>query len=153
MWKSLDGRLASGSTPSTVTSGAIADGATLMFRVVLFVMATFVCRYMMPSGTDSALVVIEKLNMDDVVYVRAYVDEPDLGKVSPGARVTVTSDSTDRVYEGQVGFVSPRAEFTPKSVETPELRTDLVYRLRIIIREPDDALRQGMPVTVRLADA
>jgi HlyD family secretion protein len=48
-----------------------------------------------------------------------------------------------------VGFVSPRAEFTPKSVETPELRTDLVYRLRIVIPDADDGLRQGMPVTIR----
>jgi HlyD family secretion protein len=49
-----------------------------------------------------------------------------------------------------VGFVSPLAEFTPKTVETRELRTDLVYRLRIVVDDPDDGLRQGMPVTVRL---
>jgi HlyD family secretion protein len=54
---------------------------------------------------------------------------------------------------GQVGFVSPRAEFTPKSVETPELRTDLVYRLRIVIQDADDGLRQGMPVTVTIPAA
>jgi HlyD family secretion protein len=54
---------------------------------------------------------------------------------------------------GQVGFVSPRAEFTPKSVETPELRTDLVYRLRIVIQDADDGLRQGMPVTVTIPSA
>jgi HlyD family secretion protein len=42
----------------------------------------------------------------------------------------------------------PTAEFTPKTVETPDLRTDLVYRLRIVVTDADDALRQGMPVTV-----
>jgi len=68
--------------------------------------------------------------------------------VVPGTRVEVTSDSSATRYSGQVGFVSPRAEFTPKTVETPELRTDLVYRLRIVVTDPDDALRQGMPVTV-----
>lgn len=91
------------------------------------------------------------LSLTDVVYVRAYVSETQLGQVVPGASVEVLSDSSDRIYQGQVGFVSPRAEFTPKTVETPQLRTDLVYRLRIVVAEPDDRLRQGMPVTVRLA--
>jgi HlyD family secretion protein len=49
-----------------------------------------------------------------------------------------------------VGFIFPEAEFTPKNVETPRLRTDLVFRLRIIAANPDEGLRQGMPVTVVL---
>lgn len=52
----------------------------------------------------------------------------------------------------QIGFVSPTAEFTPKTVETPDLRTDLVYRLRIVVTDADDALRQGMPVTVQFGN-
>ncbi|NPE72951.1 secretion protein HlyD, partial [Dickeya dadantii] len=56
----------------------------------------------------------------------------------------------NRPYHGRIGFVSPSAEFTPKNVETTELRTDLVYRLRIIVSDPDDGLRQGMPVTLTL---
>ena len=90
------------------------------------------------------------------VYVRAYVREPDLGRVQPGRKVYVRSDSRpDHWYEGTVGYVSPTAEFTPKSVETTDLRTDLVYRLRIVVRDPDAGLRQGMPVTaeMRFADA
>ncbi|HWI56731.1 MAG TPA: secretion protein HlyD, partial [Bacillota bacterium] len=51
---------------------------------------------------------------------------------------------------GQVGYISPRAEFTPKNVETTELRTSLVYRLRVVVDDPDEGLRQGMPVTVRV---
>ncbi len=93
------------------------------------------------------------LSLTDVVYVRAYVGETHLGQVVPGAEVQVMSDSSEQSYRGQVGFVSPRAEFTPKTVETPELRTDLVYRLRIVVTEPDEQLRQGMPVTVRLGKA
>ncbi len=93
------------------------------------------------------------LSLQDVVYVRAYASETELGRVAPGTILEVMTDSSDRVYRGQVGFVSPRAEFTPKSVETPELRTDLVYRLRIVILEPDNGLRHGMPVTVRFPDA
>ncbi|OGA18536.1 MAG: secretion protein HlyD [Betaproteobacteria bacterium RIFCSPLOWO2_02_FULL_63_19] len=91
------------------------------------------------------------LSFRDPVYVRAYVSEPNLGRVVPGTKVTVRTDSNDKVYQGQIGFVSPRAEFTPKSVETTDLRTDLVYRLRIVVANADDGLRQGMPVTVRLA--
>jgi HlyD family secretion protein len=56
-------------------------------------------------------------------------------------------------YDGWVGFISPVAEFTPKSVETPELRTSLVFRVRVYVRDPDNTLRQGMPVTVRLEPA
>ena len=83
------------------------------------------------------------------VWVRAYVHEPDLGRIHPGMKVEIRSDSRrDRPYTGQIGYISPRAEFTPKTVETTELRTALVYRLRIIVENADEGLRQGMPVTV-----
>jgi HlyD family secretion protein len=86
------------------------------------------------------------------LWVRAYVAEPDLGTVRPGMEAQVTTDgSTGKRYRAHVGFVSPVAEFTPKTVETKELRTDLVYRLRVIVDDADTAaLRQGMPVTVTL---
>ena len=91
------------------------------------------------------------LSLSDPVWVRAYVAEPDLGHVYPGLKVKVTSDGPFGAdYEGTVGYISPVAEFTPKSVETPDLRTDLVYRLRIVVTHPGKDLRQGMPVTVRL---
>jgi HlyD family secretion protein len=93
------------------------------------------------------------LSLTETVYVRAYVDEPRLGLLAPGARVRVKTDSSDRVYEGQVGFISPRAEFTPKTVETTSLRTDLVFRLRIVVGDADEGLRQGMPVTVEFPGA
>ncbi len=101
-----------------------------------------------PGAMVTAGATIYTLSLSDPVYVRAYVAEPDLGRLAPGARVIVRTDSSDHAYEGQVGFISPRAEFTPRSVETPELRTDLVYRLRIIVRDADQGLRQGMPVTI-----
>ena len=93
---------------------------------------------------------VYSLSLRDPLYVRAYVGEPDLGKFAPGASVEVATDSSQRRYHGQVGYVSPRAEFTPKSVETTDLRTDLVYRLRIVVDDADDGLRQGMPVTVSI---
>ena len=90
------------------------------------------------------------LSLTETLYVRAYVSEASLGRVVPGTAVRIRTDSTERAFSGQVGFVSPRAEFTPKTVETPELRTDLVYRLRIVVADPDPSLRQGMPVTVEV---
>lgn len=95
---------------------------------------------------------VYSLSLRDPIYVRAYVAEPDLGHVAPGTAVEVLTDSGGR-YAGQVGFVSPRAEFTPKSVQTPDLRTDLVYRVRIVVDDADQGLRQGMPVTVHVAGA
>lgn len=85
--------------------------------------------------------------------IRAYVGEPDLPLVRPGLAVTVTADGTNRVYHGLISWIAPQAEFTPKSVETESLRTDLVYRMRITITDPDDQLRQGQPVTVHVATA
>jgi HlyD family secretion protein len=93
---------------------------------------------------------VYSLSLDHPVYVRAYVAEPDLGATAPGTMVKVTTDASGKVYTGRIGFVSPRAEFTPKSVETTELRTDLVYRLRIVVTDADNQLRQGMPVTVEV---
>ena len=91
---------------------------------------------------------VYSLSLRDPVYVRAYVAEPDLGKVAPGTTVELSTDSSTKRYHGQIGYVAPRAEFTPKSVETTDLRTDLVYRLRIVVSDADDGLRQGMPVTI-----
>lgn len=85
------------------------------------------------------------------LWVRAWIDEVNLDKVSPGQKVTVTSDSyPDRRFTGTVGFVSSVAEFTPKTVQTESVRTSLVYEVRITVTEHADFLRQGMPVTVDL---
>lgn len=89
------------------------------------------------------------LSLDKPVWIRTYIDEPHLSKVKPGQKVKILTDS-EETFEGQVGFVSPQAEFTPKTVETTELRTSLVYRLRIIVTNANGSLRQGMPVTIQL---
>jgi HlyD family secretion protein len=94
---------------------------------------------------------IYTLALVDPVWVRTYVPETELGRVVPGMAADVTADSLPgKAYRGQVGFISPSAEFTPKSVQTPELRTDLVYRARVVVDAPDQGLRQGMPVTITL---
>lgn len=92
---------------------------------------------------------IYSLALLDPVWVRTYVGEPQLGHIFPGQKALIKTDSGD-VYEGQIGFISPQAEFTPKTVETTSLRTDLVYRLRVVVQDPNHGLRQGMPVTVEI---
>jgi len=91
------------------------------------------------------------LSLTSPVWIRAYISETDLGRIYPGMKANVYTDvKGGTVYQGHIGFISPVAEFTPKTVETTTLRTDLVYRLRIIADNPDHFLRQGMPVTVKL---
>lgn len=91
------------------------------------------------------------LALTDPVWVRTYIPETWLGKVKPGTVAEIRTDSfPDKVYEGWVGSISPSAEFTPKSVETPELRTRLVYQVRVFACNPDAELRLGMPATVTL---
>jgi HlyD family secretion protein len=83
------------------------------------------------------------------LWVRAYVDEPDLGKIAIGMTATVKTDSfPNKAYRGWIGFVSPTAEFTPKSVQTEELRSNLVYQVRVFVCNSEDELRLGMPATV-----
>lgn len=90
------------------------------------------------------------------VWVRAYVNEVDLGNIKYGQKVNVYTDSVNpasgkkREYKGYIGYISPVAEFTPKTVQSTDLRTDLVYRIRVYIDDTDDYLRQGMPVTVKV---
>ena len=86
-------------------------------------------------------------------WVRTYVSETDLGKVREGMLASIAVDSfPDRRFQGWVGFISPVAEFTPKPVQTEELRTSLVYEVRVFVKDPNNELRLGMPATVYLAN-
>ncbi|MCA8941649.1 MAG: efflux RND transporter periplasmic adaptor subunit [Planctomycetes bacterium] len=103
------------------------------------------------AGPDRAVVIVA---LTDPKWIRVWVPEPELGRVAPGLEVVVRSDSFGgREYPGRIGFVSPVAEFTPQHVETQELRTQLVYEVRVVVEDPDDELRLGMPVTVDVASA
>jgi HlyD family secretion protein len=85
------------------------------------------------------------------LWIRTYIPETDLGKISAGMKASVYTDSfPGKSYKAWIGFISPTAEFTPKNVETPSLRTRLVYQARIIVCNPDNELRLGMPATVRI---
>ena len=92
--------------------------------------------------------------LGDPVWIRAYVPQPRLGRIKPGMAVKIEIDSVPgKQFDGTVGFISPEAEFTPKSVQTEQVRDDLVYRLRIVAKDPENVFRQGMPVTVRVPEA
>ncbi len=108
-------------------------------------------RIMEPGEMATPQSPVFALAITDPKWVRAYVAEPDLGKLKPGGVVSIAVDSfPKRRFEGWIGFISPVAEFTPKAVQTEELRTSLVYEVRVFVKDPDDALRLGMPASVHL---
>lgn len=85
------------------------------------------------------------------VWLRAYVDETDLGRVKVGQAARVTTDTyPDKGYEGRVSFIASQAEFTPKSVQTEKERVKLVYRIKITIANPEMELKAGMPADARI---
>lgn len=87
-------------------------------------------------------------------WVRVYVSEPDLGRIKPGMAMTIVTDGMPSpAIQGKIGYISSVAEFTPKSVQTEELRTSLVYEVRVLVEDPQDVLRLGQPVTVRTANS
>lgn len=101
---------------------------------------TLMTRAVEPGTMLNAGGTVLTLSLTHPVWVRAYVDEKNLGQAQPGREVLLYTDSRpDKPYHGKIGFVSPSAEFTPKTVETPDLRTDLVYRLRIVVNDADGA--------------
>jgi HlyD family secretion protein len=110
-------------------------------------------RLLEPGDMASPTRPVFSLAILDPKWIRAYVSERDLGKLREYMAASVTVDAfPNRSFEGWVGFISPVAEFTPKTVQTEELRTSLVYEVRVFVRDPNDELRLGMPATVRLPE-
>ena len=108
-------------------------------------------RVMEPGEMASPQRPVFSLAITDPKWVRAFISEPDLGKIKQGMAAAIAVDSfVDRRFEGWIGFISPVAEFTPKTVQTEELRTSLVYEVRVFVKDPADELRLGMPASVYL---
>lgn len=106
-------------------------------------------RLLEPGDMASPQRPVYSLALTSPLWVRAYVGETDLGRIYPGMPAEVHTDSfPDKAYAAWIGFVSPTAEFTPKSVETREVRTELVYQVRIFVCNPENQLRLGMPAVV-----
>ncbi|MEO6825356.1 MAG: HlyD family efflux transporter periplasmic adaptor subunit [Nitrosospira sp.] len=108
-------------------------------------------RLLEPGDMASPQRPVYALAITDPKWVRAYVSEVDLGHVKPGMDARVFTDShPDQSIRGRVGYISSVAEFTPKTVQTEELRTSLVYEVRVFVEDASDRLRLGMPATVHI---
>ena len=87
----------------------------------------------------------------DHIWLRAYIAETDLGKIHWGQQASITTDTyPGKQYQGRIAFISPDAEFTPKSVQTYAERVTLVYRIKIDIENPDHELKPGMPADAHI---
>ncbi len=108
-------------------------------------------RILEPGDMAAPEVPVFTIALNHPLWVRTYVSETELGNLRPGmAAVLHTDTHPDQAYQGWVGYISPTAEFTPKSVESLEVRTDLVYQARIHVCDARGELRLGMPVTVTI---
>ncbi len=109
-------------------------------------------RILEPGDMASPQRPVYTLALTDPLWVRTYVQETDLGKLKPGMTAEISTDSyPGKRYRAWVGYISPSAEFTPKSVETTEVRSNLVYQVRVFVCNPQNELRLGMPATVIVA--
>jgi HlyD family secretion protein len=80
------------------------------------------------------------------IWLTAYVNEPDLGKVKLNQPVVIKTDSfPDKSYHGKISFISQEAEFTPKQIQTTEERVKLVYRIKVTVENTQLQLKPGMP--------
>ncbi len=96
--------------------------------------------FVVPGGAVVTLGQIEK------PWLKAFINETDLGKVKLGQKVSVTTDTyPGKVYHGTVTFISSEAEFTPKNVQTAKERVKLVYRIKVGLENPENELKPGMP--------
>jgi HlyD family secretion protein len=108
-------------------------------------------RLLEPGDMASPLRPAYTLAIYDPKWIRAYVSEVDLGRIRLGGPAQVYTDShPNQAIAGSIGYISSVAEFTPKSVQTESLRTSLVYEVRVLVADPQDRLRLGMPATVHI---
>lgn len=135
---------------------AQADQALLEHRLELAQLkapqaAVVRARLLQPGDLASPQRPAYTLALTDPKWVRVYVAEPQLGRIRAGMQASVTTDSApSEPIGGRIGYIASVAEFTPKSVQTTELRTDLVYEVHVLVDDARDRLRLGMPATVRI---
>lgn len=117
---------------------------------------TVTVRVQEPGATVNKGQLVYTVSKTKPVWIRAYINETDLGNIKYGMKAKVLTDSINpatgknREYDGYVGYISPVAEFTPKTVQSTDLRTSLVYRIRVYVDDIDEYLRQGMPTTIKI---
>ena len=104
-----------------------------------------------PGDMTSPSAPVYVIALTNPLWVRAYVPESELGRIRLGMAANISTDSyPGKTYRGWIGYISPTAQFTPKTVETPDLRAQLVYQLRIYACDPEGQLQLGMPATVTI---
>ncbi|MDA8226046.1 MAG: efflux RND transporter periplasmic adaptor subunit, partial [Betaproteobacteria bacterium] len=100
------------------------------------------------AGPGVAIFTLDDL---DHVWLRAYINETNLGQIRLNEPVEIRTDTwPDKIWHGRIGFIASEAEFTPKTVETHAERVTLVYRIRIDISNPSHQLLPGMPAEARI---
>jgi len=101
--------------------------------------------FVVPGGAVVTLGQIEK------PWLKAFINESDLGRVKLGQKVSVTTDTyPGKEYPGKVTFISSEAEFTPKNVQTAKERVKLVYRIKVGLENPQNELKPGMPADAQI---
>jgi len=136
-----------------VTRAAIASARTQLKYTQLLAPADGIIqtRVREPGAVVNAGETVYSLALVSPKWIQTYLEEADLGRVKPGLKVKIFTDTDAKhPFDGQVGYMAPTAEFTPKNVETHNLRTELVYPMRVLVTDPKNGLRQGMPVTVQI---
>ena len=100
------------------------------------------------AGIMSSLFQVADLSSVEIVI---YIRETELGEVKLGQKAEITIDTyPDKVYSGEVIYISPEAEFTPKNIQTKEERTKLVFAIKIKIENPNFELKNGMPADAEI---
>lgn len=135
------------------TQTQLADAERALNNCLLYAPADGVIRSRLkePGDMVGASTPIYEMALMNPLWARVYIDEPNLGRITMGQKVAVTVDSfPDKTFDATVGFISSVAEFTPKTVQTEAIRTNLVYEVRLTVDDPQGLLRLGMPVTARL---
>lgn len=96
--------------------------------------------------------VVYTLALTDPKWLRVYANEQQLGLIKMGNQAQIFRDSQpNQPISGKIGYISSVAEFTPKTVQTEDIRTTLVYEVRVYVNDPHDQLKMGQPVTVKIA--
>ena len=135
------------------TQTQLADAERALNNCLLYAPADGVIRSRLkePGDMVGASTPIYEMALMNPLWARVYIDEPNLGRITMGQKVSVSVDSfPDKTFDATVGFISSVAEFTPKTVQTEAIRTNLVYEVRLTVDDPQGLLRLGMPVTARL---
>ena len=135
------------------TQSQLADAQRALDNCTLYAPADGVIRSRLkePGDMVGANAPIYEMALMNPLWARVYIDEPNLGLITMGQKVAVSVDSfPNKTFNASVGFISSVAEFTPKTVQTEAIRTNLVYEVRLTVEDPEGLLRLGMPVTAKL---